>query len=154
MKNQAKLKEWELGEWITRPPKEEGGDSTEEWRGAERYYYLRFGKGALKVPDGFLGVATVCLIPFRSCAEGVMGYVRGISFCNPKDQFIKKKGRAIALGRAIKAYQHGETSEPIPWKTPAGILHTQGYMPFFSEFNPELIEYEQRLFASKAEEKI
>ena len=128
MKNQAKLKEWGL-------------------EGTERYYYLRFGKGAVKVPDGFLGVATVCLIPFRACDDDNMGYVRGISFCNPKDQFIKKKGRAIALGRAIKAYEAGESSEPIPYENPAWVLRTQETTFFFSEFNPELTAYEQRLFA-------
>ena len=131
MKNQVKLKEWGM-------------------EGTEKYYYLRFGKGAEKVPAGFLGVATVCLIPFRACDDDNMGYVRGVSFCNPKDQFIKKKGRAIALGRAIKAYEGGGTSEPILRNNPCWILHTREHMSFFSEFNPELTAYEHRLFAREA----
>ncbi len=118
--------------------------------GEERYYYLRFGKGAEKVPDGFMGVATVCLIPYPSC-DGT-GYVRGVSFCNPKDQFNKQLGRNIALGRAIKAIARGEDSESIPQHTPANVLRVSQGIFFLSEFNPPLSEFEQRIF-SKAPEK-
>ena len=83
MKNEIKLKKLELD-------------------GKERYYYLRFGLQAIRA-------ATICIIPYPSCTQ--TGYVRGVSFCNPLDQFNKKKGRAIALGRAIKAIERGEDSE-------------------------------------------
>jgi len=126
MKNEEKLKQLELA-------------------GKERYYYLRFGKGAKKVPDGFLGVATVCIIPYPSC-DGT-GYVRGVSFCNPKDQLIKKKGRAIALGRAIKALERGESSERVPHGVPAHILKRSQGFSFLSEFNTGLNPFEQRLFS-------
>ena len=91
MKNQAKLKSWGLEKNV-------------------RYYYLRFGEGAVNVPDGFLGIATVCLIGLDSVE--VMRYVRGVSFCNPKDQFVKKTGRNIALGRAVKAIETRLTRDP------------------------------------------
>ena len=116
--------------------------------GEERYYYLRFGKGSEKVPDGFLGVATVCIIPYPSC-DGT-GYVRGVSFCNPRDQFNKRLGRTIALGRAIKALERGEDSEPVPDKTPAAILKRRDEKRgifFLSGFNPALSEFEQSLFS-------
>jgi len=126
MKNSEKLKKLELA-------------------GKERYYYLKFGHGAEKVPDGFLGVTTVCVIPYPSC--GGTGYVRGVSFCNPLDQFNKHLGRAMALGRAIKAIERGEDSEPVPQKTPAGILTTNRGIFFLSEFNTALCEFEQSLFS-------
>ena len=123
MNNQAKLKVLELD-------------------GKERYYYARFGKGAISVPDGFMGIATVCLLPVPACeGDAVM---RGIAFCNPRDQFNKKLGRTIALGRAVKALERGDTSEPVPLKTPAAILIAQG-MTYLSEFNPALTAFEQKL---------
>ncbi len=125
MNNQAKLKALELD-------------------GKERYYYARFGKGAISVPDGFMGIATVCLLPTRgvSIPPNVVG--RGIAFCNPRDQFVKKLGRNVALGRAIKALERGASSEPVPLKTPAAILITEG-ISFLSEFNPALTAFEQKL---------
>lgn len=117
MKNEVKLKNLELA-------------------GKERYYYLKFGPN--------VRAATVCIIPYPSC--GGTGYVRGVAFCNPLDQFNKRLGRAIALGRAIKAIERGEDSEPVPKKTPAWILRTSRGIFFLSEFNAKLCEFEQRLF--------
>ena len=68
--------------------------------------------------------------------------LRGIAFCSPLDQFNKKLGRNIALGRAVKALEEGDSSEAIPAKTPAGILTNNQGMSFLSEFNPKLTEYE------------
>lgn len=130
MKNQAKLKQMGLDKKV-------------------RYYYLRFGVGATNVPDGYLGVATVCLIPVPACDGNTI--VRGIAFCNPLDQFVRKLGRNIALGRAIKALEEGDSSEAIPDNTPAEILkHNQG-MSFLSEFNPELTELEKKLMGTYIE---
>ena len=126
MKNQAKLKELEL-------------------EGKERYYYLKFGTGASNVPDGFLGRATVCLIPVPACDGNAI--VRGIAFCSPKDQFDKKLGRNIALGRAIKALEEGFDTEPVPYKTEARILINWG-KSFLSAFNPELTDYEKKLMGT------
>lgn len=132
MKNQAKLKQMGLDKGV-------------------RYYYLKFGVGATNVPDGYLGVATICLIPVPACDGNAI--VRGIAFCSPLDQFNKKLGRNIALGRAIKALEEGDSSEAIPYKTPAGILKKQG-MSFLSEFNPELTEYEKKLMDTYKKELV
>lgn len=103
-----------------------------------RYYYLRFGQGAENVPDGYLGVATICLVPFG----GVI--CRGIAFCSPPDQFKKRLGRNIALGRAIKAFCNACSSERIPEGTSAGVLKYR-FMDFLSTYSPKLTNYEQRL---------
>lgn len=136
MKNKAKLKEMGID-------------------GKEKYYYIRFGKGADNVPDGFLGVATVCLLPYGSRITSFdesqdKSYTRGTSFCNPLDQFTEKKGRSIALWRAIKAWERGYTSEPLPRATPALILRNHDIC-FLSEFNPVLTDYEKRIMGSEKE---
>ncbi|KKN35026.1 hypothetical protein LCGC14_0787750 [marine sediment metagenome] len=71
MKNDAKLKHLEVA-------------------GKERYYYLRFGEGAEDVPDGYLGVATVCLIPVPACDGNTI--LRGIAFCNPWTSSTRRRG--------------------------------------------------------------
>lgn len=126
MKNKDKLKEYELN-------------------GKERYYYQKFGD----VPRGYLGTATICLIPFPACDEDRPGVVRGVAFCNPLDQFNRKLGRDIALGRAVKAIERGDDSEPVPENTPASILKRERGMDFLSAFNPELSEFEQGLLGVK-----
>jgi len=119
MKNQAKLKNMGLDKEV-------------------RYYYMRFGEGADNAPDGYLGVATVCLL---KCGGMVH---RGIAFCSPLDQFNKKLGRNIALGRAIKAMEWRCCGEAIPQKTPAGILKKHNF-DYLSTFNAGLTEYERKL---------
>jgi len=54
------------------------------------------------------GVTTICLL--RRDKEIL---ARGIAVCSPLDQFVKKTGRAKALGMAIRATKRGEDSEPI-----------------------------------------
>ena len=107
--------------------------------GKERYYYMKFGKGA-KIPDGFLGVATVCLLSVPACDGNTI--LRGIAFCSPLDQFNKKLGRAKALGRAIKALVRGEDNEATPGVA-APLLREN--MFYLSAFNPELTDFESGL---------
>jgi len=130
VKNQAKLKEWGL-------------------EGTERYYYLRFGQKTYGKPVG--GIATVCIIPLSNEEKTSVIYARGVSFCNPKDQLIKKKGRAKALGRAAKAIESHQFTEPIPKGLPCSILtrNNMGWT-YFSGWDITLTEYEQRLFAKEA----
>ncbi|MDD5510504.1 MAG: hypothetical protein PHI12_06835 [Dehalococcoidales bacterium] len=125
MKNEAKLVKWGVDKSV-------------------KYYYLKFGEGAEDVPDGFLGVATVCIIPAGADPVGVF-YVRGVAFCSPDDQFVKKTGRAIALGRAIKALERKEDSDFIPKNTPAGILNRQGWH-YLSAWHVSLAVGEEGLF--------
>ena len=113
--------------------------------GKERYYYLKYGVGAVDREDGFLGRACVCLLPVPACGGNTI--LRGISFCNPLDlgRFSRKKARDIALGRAIKALENGDSSEYVPMKTPAAIMYHQSNISLLSEFNPELTYFEKRL---------
>ena len=128
MKNQAKLKEWGL-------------------EGTERYYYLGFGQKTYGKPVG--GIATVCIIPISNEEKTSVIYARGVSFCNPVDQFIKKKGRAIALGRAVKAIETHLVHDFIQEKNPAAVVTRVLGCHFFSMWETTLTEYEQRLFAPK-----
>jgi len=126
MKNEEKLKRWGLA-------------------GSEKYYYLKFGHGAINIPDGFMGIATVCVIG-QDSVEGAH-YVRGIAFCNPKDQFNRRLGRNIALGRAVKAIENRCNADPIPTRKPASVLHKDLGWYFLSCWYAELTSYEQRLFS-------
>jgi len=121
MKNQAKLKEM-------------GGEV--------KYYYLKFGEVKNGRPAG--GIATVCLLQNGGLVH------RGIAFCSPLDQFVRKVGRNIALGRALKALENRCSSEPIPERTPARVLaHAHqsigGYSNHLSTFSAGLTEYEKKL---------
>ena len=101
-----------------------------------KYYYLKFGEVKHGRPAG--GIATVCLLKYYGLIH------RGIAFCSPLDQFVRKEGRNIALGRAIKAMEKRVSSEPIPQNTPAGILKHR-FMDFLSTFSAGLTDYEKKL---------
>ncbi len=71
-----------------------------------RLYYKRFGLDEHGVAT--LGTASICVMRYNSdhgriVSGGASVYVRGIAFCSPEDQFVKSKGRAAAIGRAMKA---------------------------------------------------
>jgi len=103
MKNETKLIKWGLEKNVM-------------------FYYHKFGKGAQNFQDGYLGVATICVVGEMLSQTPKHVYVRGIAFCNSKDQFNKKRGRAIALGRAVKAIEHRQMADPISRSNPAIIL--------------------------------
>jgi len=121
MKNQAKLK------------------ALETVGGEVKYYYKRFGEGADNASDGYLGAATICLLKNGGLVH------RGIAFCSPLDQFNKKLGRNIALGRAIKAMEKRHCSEPIPERTPAGILKKLSGFDYLSTWSAGLTDYEKKI---------
>ncbi len=104
--------------------------------GEEIYYYLKFGDIVHGRAED--GIATICLLPHRGA------YCRGIAFCNPKDQFIREKGRGIALGRAIKAWEQQHCSGAVSLSTPAGILRMQNFL-YLSTYAPGLTDYEQKV---------
>ncbi len=131
MKNEAKLKQWGMD-------------------GKVRYYYLKYGLD--KNGRATQGTATVCVIELPAGhqipgydAPDHQVYVRGVAFCSPKDQFVRKHGRPLALGRAVKAIESHQCSNHVPNKTPAGILASIGWF-YFSAWNPILTEYEKKLF--------
>jgi hypothetical protein len=132
MKNEAKLKQWGLA-------------------GKERYYYLKFFQDSKEVGGRPHGVATVCLIG-QDSVEG-WHYVRGVAFCSPKDQFVKKTGRAIALGRAVRAIEKRSFNDPIHKTTPAVILAEQFGWAYLSQWNVSLTEYELNPFKEAKHEK-
>lgn len=106
-------------------------------KGKEKYYHWH----AICV-----GVATVCLIPVGETGTGRTQYVRGIAYCNPKDQFVKKLGRAIALGRAVQAIEKHGYSEPISDDTPAVSLRNEWGWGYLSQWDIELTNYEKGIF--------
>jgi hypothetical protein len=112
--------------------------------GKENYklYYEKLGVNENGKAEG--GVLTVCMI------KDADWFSRGISYCTPEDQFIRSLGRSIAIGRAIKAMENGESTEPIPEKVrylPFEILHGSAYTSqFLSEFNVRPTDKEKDLF--------
>lgn len=138
MKNQAKLNLLK-NTFATEESIQEGYDEV-----TERYYYLKFGEILNGRPSG--GVATICLLQVGEVTH------RGIAFCSPLDQFARKVGRNIALGRAIRAMECECSSLPIPLNTPARVLATTGWahvLTHLSAFNAGLTEYEQKIMEVK-----
>ncbi len=119
--------------------------------GKEKYYYLRYGESNHGIATG--GTATVCIIPIDN-PKAIFGtvYTRGVSFCNPTNQFCHIIGRSYALGRAIKAKEIYRDSDPIPAKTPAGILTYIKGWEFLSVWDATLTPWiEEKLFKGAKE---
>lgn len=68
---------------------------------------------------------------------------RGIAICSNKDQFNKKRGRMIALGRAVKAIITEESGPKNPITrqlTEPALDNLSSFMPAFTDFETELID--------------
>ncbi len=112
------------------------------------------------------GVFTVCVIrqlkpilysqmfngTLSSVPKVVYIYHRGISYCTPEDQYVKKTGRDIALGNAIrameltKAYHEQETKYKIPkyiQKLAESVLTFP--VTHFSQYNVDLLTVEKQI---------
>lgn len=105
-----------------------------------RFYYIRdFGVG---------GVASVCLLKLTDPGTGVDYYARGVAFCEPGDQFVKRLGRDIALGRAIQALERQASSNPLPSDPvspePRSYLRMYGFR-YLSAFQVLPTKLERRL---------
>lgn len=112
----------------------------------EKYYYIRFGSGK----DSKEGRATVCILPYPE-GDGLV-YVRGVSICNPKDQFCKRTGRAKALGRALKAIEHQKSSEDTPTSPPCNIFRAYPfYWIYLSVYGAALNSVESHFYCSEEE---
>jgi len=109
--------------------------------GKEIYYYVRDAKGKL--------LAAVCLMQKETEI-----WHRGVALCSKRDQFSRKIGRKIALGRAVAAPKSMKQIAHV--NTPAakelmlahpGIRYTSEVLSatFLSEFEKKLV--------SKMEEK-
>lgn len=66
------------------------------------YYYIK--------PNG-RRLATICLIVKE---DRVLS--RGVAVCSPEDVFLKRKGRAMACGRAMQAISHVRSLLPVNHK--------------------------------------
>jgi hypothetical protein len=75
-----------------------------------KYYYHYFPTGKLGDRRIRHAVATVCLVHLKTSGA----YGRGIAFCSEKDQFCRRVGRVIALGRAIRALKKGNNEGTLP----------------------------------------
>ena len=96
---------------------------------------------------------------------GLLVVARGIAICSLVDQFSKKEGRFISLGRALKAYRSQASSKPVVsrWSGEWGdrlsavaadfgklgriVGDCQLYEVYKSCWMPELTEREQALVA-------
>ena len=107
------------------------------------FYYLRDRKNR--------PIVTVCLYS-TSC-----DYARGIAICSERDEPNKKIGRAISQGRAFKALELNETSDPIVRDRAIGQLFSATafpvYPPFKSEVNPVLSNFEKKILDKHREIK-
>jgi len=94
------------------------------------------------------GVITVCLL-----IRDKQVLARGVAVCSPLDQFVKKVGRAKALGMALRALLRSESSEHI---SPRQFLGThQQIHPLWeaekfgyrSQYIPKLTDTEKQILA-------
>ena len=110
----------------------------------EKYYYIR---DDIKTSPDSNGrpIITVCLIK----VSGDIG--RGLAICSDLDQPCKKVGRSIARTRALYALAQEKNwcemkrGDKIPL-----MAFIDGF--YKSTYNPELTDYEQKLFNTKNEE--
>jgi len=118
----------------------------------EKYYYIR---DEVRITKDGLGrpIITVCLIRVGNDIG------RGIAICSDLDQPCKKVGRAIAKTRALYALAKEKNSCKIGrWSFDNVLLANREFMsnsvpfPLKSTYNPELTEYEEKLFKIKNEE--
>lgn len=56
------------------------------------------------------GGATVAYAETSMGIDGTNGYLIGVAYCNPVDNYCKKYGRAKAEGRLIQFVYHGKSS--------------------------------------------
>lgn len=120
-------------------------------------FYYTWAGGRLVGPSG-ARVSTVCLlVDFRSEEEFLLKS-RGVAICSPSDQFVKKVGRAKALGRAIQALARKETTGLIANRQTrdgfnpcilSGWTWKSRYMPLPDQYEQELIRRQARALAKR-----
>jgi hypothetical protein len=73
---------------------------------------------------------------------------RGVAIVNKKDIFNRKRGRAIAMGRAIKAFHNQESCTNNIINRPPAVKKTPAVFHNKCSFMPELTIFENQLIAS------
>ena len=114
----------------------------------QKFYYLRNDDGRV--------VLTVCVLSFRGFTA------RGVAILSAKDTYHKKRARAIALGRAEKALGAMNNAGPVLRNEPISEIMRLHLLPstrlgfynigrewYKSYTNPELTDFERRLFSSR-----
>jgi hypothetical protein len=105
-----------------------------------RFYYRRISNHQYSC-----ATVTICVIKLPWQIDAHDAYARGLAICSPQDQFNKKQGRNIALGRAVAA---------IEKKMSFGVIDVPFLIPeefedaFMSTYGPPsfLTEYERAMF--------
>lgn len=109
------------------------------------YYYNRFSDGSR---------ITSCLLLGE---EGTV-LSRGVAICNPFDNFIKKKGRAMACGRAVKALEANDSCLPVSPVSKGLRRYNAALFWYMGEYKatylPKLNTYETELVGSVTKEKV
>jgi len=105
------------------------------------YYHIRFRDGS-----GY----TVCLVLDK---EGGL-LARGIAICSRQDQFNRRTGRTLALGRAMQAIAHKDCIQRIhkPYVSNIAKVSASGFI-WKASYLPNLTSYEMRT-VFKEKEKV
>jgi len=74
---------------------------------------------------------------------------RGVAILNNKDMFDRKRGRAIAMGRATKAFTNEQTCPNNRITRGRASIKTPAQFYNKCIFMPELTDYENQLLTSK-----
>ncbi len=86
-----------------------------------------------------VGVMTNCIIRVGEVI------VKGIAWCDPRDQFRRKTGRDKALGHAIQAIEHQKSVNPATKNMRVIIDPVREIPKFLSNWNIEPNDMERRL---------
>ena len=109
-------------------------------------YYLRT---EMPYTDKVTGLIKTVKVPKTTVTllveDGV--YSRGVSMCSQLDIFSKEAGRRISYSRAIAGFETGKKIGEIKRKD---VLIEDG-INYKIEFQPELTEFEKRLFSGPKE---
>ena len=95
----------------------------------------------------YQGKNAFCLLVDEATKEPV---ARGVAICSPRDQFIKKTGRAKARGKAQQAISRKANVEQIlaKQKINSGLYHGDWKgIEYYATFRPIMTDYEKELVA-------
>lgn len=165
MKNEVKLQRFGYLVKNVSPGTQKWDDAPWKFGPDIRLYYKRFGLD--EQGRATWGTASICLMRYdaekrravdwipeidiqylHAMTSETRIYIRGISFCSPLDQFVKSTGRAMAIGRAIKAIEKETSSDRVSVDGPAGELLDFGF-DYRSAYDVKLTEEEKLLFKIK-----
>ena len=94
----------------------------------------------------YQGKNAFCLLVDEATKEPI---ARGVAICSPKDQFVRKTGRAKARGKAQQAIVRKENIERIQTKQKlmeSGLCYGDWEgIEFYATFLPEMTDYEKVL---------